>query len=240
MIPCQITEHTVRSDKIRRKLKAAVVTDLHNGPCDWAYDAMADADCILVVGDLPNRHRPGQQYARMFIDRVADMGKPVFYAIGNHEKKSKDGPVLIRYAKKHGFHVLDNRVEAFGGITIGGFSSSPFEAPSLRAVRQLQQAEGFRLLLCHHPEYYNKYIRGSGIELTLSGHAHGGQICLLGRGLYAPGQGFLPRYTQGYHDDGHLLISRGMTNSTWAPRLNNPCEMILLTLLPSEEEYAYE
>ncbi|MBQ7306303.1 MAG: hypothetical protein IJW85_08850 [Clostridia bacterium] len=68
------------------------------------------------------------------------------------------------------------------------------------------------------------------IDLTLSGHAHGGQVRLFGRGLFAPGQGILPRLTSGWYFDRRLLVSRGLTNSAGAPRINDPCELILLHL----------
>lgn len=88
--------------------------------------------------------------------------------------------------------------------------------------------------MCHHPEYYPKYVKTLDIDLTVSGHAHGGQVRIGRQGLYAPGQGLLPRLTGGFYDDGRLLVSRGLTNSTWAPRLNNPCELVLIQLLPEE------
>ena len=90
--------------------------------------------------------------------------------------------------------------------------------------------EGFRLLMCHHPEYYARYVKPYDIDLTLAGHAHGGQVQLFGQGLYSPGQGILPRLTHGFYEQGKLLVSRGMTNSARAPRINNPCELILLHL----------
>ena len=67
------------------------------------------------------------------------------------------------------------------------------------------------------------------IDLTLSGHAHGGQIRLLGQGLFAPGQGVLPRYTSGVYE-GRLIVSRGLANTTFVPRLFNPTEMVYIHL----------
>lgn len=92
--------------------------------------------------------------------------------------------------------------------------------------------DGFRILMCHHPEYYPEHIRRSSIDLTVSGHAHGGQVRLFGQGLYAPGQGILPKYTSGFYDSGRLLVSKGLSNLTWVPRLWDPCELVLLHLLP--------
>ena len=76
-------------------------------------------------------------------------------------------------------------------------------------------------------------LRDRNIDLVLSGHAHGGQIRLLGRGLYAPGQGILPAYTGGLHSGPHgkLLISRGLSNTALpVPRLFNPPEIVAADL----------
>ena len=86
-------------------------------------------------------------------------------------------------------------------------------------------APGYRILLCHHPEYYSKYLRDLDIPLILSGHAHGGQVRIFGHGLYSPGQGVLPKLTSGVKD-GRLVISRGLANRQKIPRLFNPPEIV--------------
>jgi len=91
--------------------------------------------------------------------------------------------------------------------------------------------KGYKILLCHHPEYYERYIRGLDIDLTLSGHAHGGQIRIFGQGLFAPGQGILPQVTSGLYD-GRLIVSRGLCNTAWPiPRLNNETELVMVELM---------
>ena len=90
--------------------------------------------------------------------------------------------------------------------------------------------DGFKILLCHYPHYYHRYIKNTDIDLILSGHAHGGQWRIFGRGVFAPHQGLFPKYTSGMHDD-RLIISRGVVNNAKPiPRLFNPCEIILINL----------
>ena len=95
-----------------------------------------------------------------------------------------------------------------------------------------EQAEGYKILLCHHPEYWSlrePMLKDRKIDLVLSGHAHGGQWRLMGRGIFAPGQGLLPKYTGGVHKGphGNLVISRGLSNPyKMVPRLGNPCEVV--------------
>ena len=95
-----------------------------------------------------------------------------------------------------------------------------------------ERQPGYRILLSHHPEYWcmrEPMLRDRIIDLVLSGHAHGGQWQLLGRGILAPGQGFFPKYTHGMHfgPRGRMIVSRGLHNPfAYIPRWGNPCELI--------------
>ena len=105
--------------------------------------------------------------------------------------------------------------------------------PNLDWLRNFERQEGYKILLCHHPEYVPRYLNARNIDLILSGHAHGGQIQIAGHGLYAPGQGLFPKLTHGLYDGEKLLVSRGMTNGAKPriPRIGNPCELIILNLV---------
>lgn len=111
--------------------------------------------------------------------------------------------------------------------------------PNLDFLEAFSNQPGCKLLLCHHPEYWPK-IEAYPIALTLSGHAHGGQIRLpftKGRGLYAPGQGFFPRFSGGLYEGGRgkLLVSRGLSNTARPlPRLGNPTELVYIRLLAAQ------
>ena len=55
------------------------------------------------------------------------------------------------------------------------------------------------ILLSHRPELFEAYVN-CGVDLVLSGHAHGGQFRLpfIG-GLVAPNQGLFPKYDAGLY-----------------------------------------
>lgn len=92
--------------------------------------------------------------------------------------------------------------------------------------------EQFVLLLSHRPEYFALY-QDYPIDLALTGHAHGGQIRLPGvGGLYAPGQGWFPKYTSGVFQQGRLsmVVSRGLGNSILPLRVFDPPELVTVTL----------
>ena len=176
---------------------------------------------------------------------------PCFVSLGNHEWMIQPEDITLIY--ETGARVLDNTFTAFdiGGthLTFGGLSSARVSACQLlykvgfdvrshslyyrtdRAVPIVDwldafcAAPGYRVLLCHHPEYYPRYLKDRDIPLILSGHAHGGQVRIFGQGLYSPGQGVLPKLTSGIKD-GRLIISRGLANRQKVPRLFNPPEIV--------------
>ena len=223
--------HTVRSPLIRRPLKMAVAADLHSEPFDDVMDDFRAADAILVPGDLVNRHRDQYEEAARFL-REAPKAAPVFYSLGNHERKCSCQEEWIRMVHESDVTLLDDESTVFEGIRIGGLTSRPFGEANTAFLDEFEQAEEFTLLMCHHPEVWRDQVRGRKIDFTVCGHAHGGQVQLFGRGVYAPGQGFFPKLTYGVHGDGKMIVSRGMSNGTAFPRINNPCELIILRLEP--------
>ena len=176
---------------------------------------------------------------------------PCFVSLGNHEWMIQ--PEDIALIKQTGVQILDNSFVpcdiAQAQLTIGGLSSARVSAcqrlqragydlhnsklytraakavPDIGWLDAFCAAPGYRILLCHHPEYYPGYLKGFDIPLILSGHAHGGQVRLFGQGLFAPGQGIFPKLTSGLKD-GRLVVSRGLANPQRVPRLFNPPELV--------------
>ncbi len=230
------TLHRIISPKIPEALRLAVAADLHSGPFEDVLEDFRTCDAVLIPGDLLDRHRKNNSNALRFLQEVPKM-LPVFYAIGNHERKYRHAAEFIPGIRNFGAVLLDNDSCEFRGIRIGGVSSRPRGIPDAGFLDRFEQEKGFRILMCHHPEMYRDYVRGRDIDFSICGHAHGGQIQIAGRGLYAPGQGFFPALTHGLHDGGKMMISRGMTNGAKPriPRINNPCELIILELEPENK-----
>lgn len=229
----QINHITIRSERIRRTLCLAVTPDFHNGDVDLVLSSCQGADAILIVGDLVDRHdhrTNGFDNAVRFLQEAPDVA-PVFYSIGNHERKLKTREEYWLHVEKSHVTVLDDRFVEFGGIVLGGLTSRK-GGPETAWLSDMAAQDDFRLLMCHHPEYFYRHVAPYDIDLTIAGHAHGGQVRIGEQGLYSPGQGILPRLTSGFYCDGRLLVSRGVTNATWAPRINCACEIIMLHLEP--------
>ena len=96
----------------------------------------------------------------------------------------------------------------------------------------IEPGADFTILLAHRPEQFPSYV-AHGIDLVLSGHAHGGQfrIPFVG-GVVAPDQGLFPRYDAGLYEQGdtRMVVSRGLGNSTFPVRVNNRPEVVLVEL----------
>lgn len=229
----QVNHVTVSTPKVKEPLTFGLVADLHNAPYGDLLPHLQGVSAILILGDLVNRHREGYDQAVRFLQDAPQIA-PTFYALGNHEWRFPQREEYWPLVLESHVTVLDNEWIPFRGIALGALSAAPKDAISTDFLAEMTGQPGFRLLMCHHPEWYKKYVAPYDIDLTLAGHAHGGQVRIGKQGLYAPGQGPLPRLTSGWYFDHRLLVSRGLTNSAMAPRLNNPCELILLHLLPAE------
>lgn len=214
----------------------AIAADLHSAPFEDVIPDFRSCDAVLIPGDLVDRHRRNNDNAAKFLKEIPQI-RPLFYAIGNHERKYRHAKEWIAAIRNSGAILLDNESREFRGIRIGGVSSSASKIPDTEFLDRFENENGFRLLMCHHPEMYRDYIRGRNIDFTICGHAHGGQIQISGRGIYAPGQGLLPKLTHGLYDDGKVIVSRGMTNGAKPriPRIGNPCELIILKLEPGNQ-----
>ena len=171
--------------------------------------------------------RTANAYAFM---RGAKEIAPVIVSLGNHEQKLSDGD--LAFYRGQGITLLDNACTKvnIGGfeMTVGGMSSWDFED----FLAQFSRLGGYKLLLSHHPERFEPFIKDTDVDLTLSGHTHGGQILLSskGMGFFVPGQGLFGRYAHGMFFGGRLIVSAGCSNTVAMPRIHNPRELAVITL----------
>ena len=94
--------------------------------------------------------------------------------------------------------------------------------------------EQFSVLLAHRPDLIDSYAKRR-FDLVFSGHAHGGQFrvpFLLPNGLYAPNQGFFPKYTNGLYRKGRTteIVSRGLGPSVIPTRIFNRPNLVVCEL----------
>ena len=218
------------------------VSDLHNNVFGENQQILLKAikdenpDIIVITGDLIDSDQ--MKNSLDFIKGAVKIA-PCYYANGNHEIRtgrylSEIRPTLI----KMGVNVLDDQktyIEKDGEkIAVIGLSDlCESELDQKQALKALVQNEKFSLLLSHRPERFKIYS-DCGASLVFSGHAHGGQfrIPFTHQGVFSPGQGFFPRYTEGVftRNNTKMVVSRGLGNQVMLPRINNCFQLVSVTL----------
>lgn len=222
----------------------AVLADIHFRKVDEFIPLINNRhpDYILIPGDLFDGMKLKQKennyeyiiYAIKILNSLSNIA-PTYMSLGNHEKWLDSSE--IDYLKNANAILLDNMFNLLqNDVYIGGLTSGKNykevdkqQVPDLNFVKKYDEIDAFKILLCHHPEYYSKYLLDTQFDVIISGHAHGGQIRIGNQGLYAPGQGIFPKYTSGIHD-GRLIISRGIAGTERVPRINNKPEILYINL----------
>ncbi len=229
-------------NRFNKGFKIVHLSDLHNASFGIQNNRLISSikasgpNLIAVTGDLVDSYLPNEAVALEFM-RELRMIAPVFYVSGNHEAR-RDHQQLFKQLERLGIHLTHNRVFEMTHegkkIQIGGLldpTLDPDYKASIESLGKLFDSTHFSLVLAHRPEYIHSY-QAANFDLVLSGHAHGGQwrIPFLG-GIYAPNQGFFPKYTSGlYQGETAMLVSRGLGNSLFPFRLNNRPEVVELIL----------
>ena len=231
--------------------RIAHVSDLHNteiGRDNEKLLAMlrdADPDMIAITGDLIDSRSTNAEIALNFIREAVKIA-PCYYVTGNHEARISEYDELKEAMKAAGVTVLEDaqtEISLTGeSITLIGVNDPSHQTDYLFSdaecvmnakLEELHaDSDGYTILLSHRPELFDTYA-DHGMDLVLSGHAHGGQFRLpfIG-GLVAPNQGLFPEYDAGIYTDGNtnMLVSRGVGNSILPFRINNRPEVILIEL----------
>jgi predicted MPP superfamily phosphohydrolase len=165
-------------------LTIAQLSDLHIGPfvsesriASWVARAnRLGADVICVTGDLIASGMDGvPAVARALGGLRARRG--VFACMGNHDYFGAGEP-LVRALEKEGVTVLRNEARAFpDGLCVAGVDDTwTGRADMDRAVARRPEG-AFTLLLAHDPRLFPS-AAAHGVDLTLSGHTHAGQLAL--------------------------------------------------------------
>src|SRR5690606_34773151 len=180
----------------------------------------ADPDVIFLTGDLIDRSASIEDVPLAELIQSLSQIAPTYSVSGNHETSSRQLDQWNDIMTENGAVLLENDIHiatrsgekiAIMGVIDGNQTSM---IPLSEDIKELPV-----LLLAHRPECFPSYTTDNPDiqpDVTFSGHAHGGQIRLpfIG-GLFAPGQGFFPKYTSGVYSssqnaDQKLVVSRGI------------------------------
>lgn len=153
---------------------------------------------------------------------------PIYGVLGNH-----DTIRMVPGLEDLGIKMLLNECEAIARgearIYLAGIDDAHFfRVDNIEKAAEGIPGEAFSILLSHTPEVYRQAAH-AGFALTLSGHTHGGQLCLPGA-IPITLDSVLPRRMGAgpwIYNDMAGYTSVGLGSSIIAARLNCPPEITL-------------
>ncbi len=245
----------VRLPRLPDRLRGLTITqisDMHVGRLfrPEHLPRMVDAannlksDLLVVTGDMVDHSveflAPACEALRQIEARCGR-----FMVIGNHDLLDSPKEALAYLDRHEPYFLVDRTVPLLidgETIQIAGLFWSRYDEPMGRdpghvgrAKTALSTADPQRctIALAHHPHAFDP-LAERGVDLTLAGHTHGGQLMLTPPGSRTPigGGSLLFRYTWGEYrrGDSVLQVSAGVGN--WFPvRLNAPAEIVQIRLI---------
>ena len=257
-----VSQYTLYSKTIVCPLRIVQLSDLHNSRFGENNRRLIqkvldqDPDLILITGDLLNQNQERTDVAEDLI-RELSMAAPVYVSFGNHETghEQRFGVDLRELYTNAGAVVLEydwTDIEVKGQqIRLGGIYGyclppqydfmDDIRKAEIDFLKEYQKTDAYKILLCHIPVSWNQYgcLDAWDVDCVFAGHVHGGQIRIpFVGGVWGPDQGWFPGKDCGlyYSRDGSkvMVLSRGLGNTDWIPRLNNIPEVVVTDILPAD------
>ena len=233
-----VRENAVQSTRLPTELDGFTVmqiSDLHgdmNAPAMSRVSALLkdlSYDLCVMTGDFRgSTSGPHEEAVAAVAALMAVIQAPVLGVLGNH-----DTVRMVPALEALGMRILMNEAEVFERagqrIHVAGVDDAHFyRAENIEKAAQDIPAESFSILLTHTPEIYRQAAH-AGFDLLLSGHTHGGQICLPG-GIPITLDSVLPRRLGSGAWTHHAMAgytSVGAGSSVVPVRFNCPPEITL-------------
>ena len=238
--------YEVSDARFHNDVRIAIVSDLHGAQYGADQSDLIAAleqenpHVVLLLGDIFDQRGIDTNAKRLL---TALEGRfSCYFVPGNHEYKSgelgeiqdllQEVEIPILAGESTRLNVNETQVQIFG--VDDGRGGKKEQLRQIDAAGAQRTDAVYSILAIHVPNGVESYLH-YGFDLMLSGHTHGGQIIIPGvlNGLYAPGQGFFPKYGGGRYDFGAqtMIISRGLSQKPyWLPRIGNPPELTFVTL----------
>lgn len=247
----KITNYEIESGKIAsgKNIRLAVLTDLHNreyGDNNEKLTSLTRSvkpDYILLAGDMFTAS-PGKDIEKVlrFIKALREIA-PVYYSLGNHEKKMGiDGRIAEYFSEndivllQNGHRDVDNNISIYGLDIDYKFYKKPkapfYEISDMEKDIHIEDESRYNVLMAHSPKYFKTYAK-SRPDLVVSGHYHGGAVRLpkIG-GVISPQFVPFPKYDKGEYviDDTVMIVSSGCGSHKVNLRLFNKPEVMVVEI----------
>jgi predicted MPP superfamily phosphohydrolase len=240
----QVRHHHIRDALIPEAFRAFTIlqlSDLHLDICPLAMQRLAEIlpelryDLCVLTGDYRGETYGPYDATLAGLARIRDeLSGPIYAVLGNHDTvnmvPAMEGmgiPMLLNES------VEINRGEA--RINLAGIDDAHFyRVDNIEKAASGIPHDEFSILLSHTPEIYRQAAH-AGFNVMLSGHTHGGQICLPG-GIPIELNAVLPRKMGAGAWRHHSMVgytSVGAGASVVAVRFNCPAEVTLHHLEPA-------
>ncbi len=248
----EIKNYSITTDKLDTKVKFVFISDLHNKEYgENNIDLISkikeqSPDFIAVGGDMVNKYSADDRVMKELLPNLVQTA-PTYCVLGNHELTLAEQIDFKSDINSTGAKLLDNEAVTLNingeEILLGGMSDFPyyeFNAPDFETDERYfwedfkeRSKNCFSILLNHQPEYLSDITQDCNIDLIMCGHTHGGliQIPFVG-GLFAPNQGFFPKYDKGEFDlnGTKMIISAGLGDAYPVLRINNCPEITVVNI----------
>ncbi len=232
----------------RRPLRIVQIADPHLGP--WQPVAKLqrvvadllrhDPDLVLLTGDFLTMEGSGSRGALAeALTPLRSVPGRAFAVFGNHDH-DRGAPDEVRAALvANGVRILMDEEEAVataaGRVQIVGadyVGKGRREHIQRLLVAHPRRAEHLRLLLLHDPSIF-RHIPPGEVDLTLSGHTHGGQLGLVSFGLdwTVLSRTGWPDHGLFGHGSNRLYVHRGTGFYGFPLRIGVPGEASLLEVV---------
>lgn len=241
----KVVYYKINNAKIKQPIRLLFLSDLHSSKFGENQKQLLDyinkqnPDIILLGGDIADDRRPYDNTKIV----LQSIGKkyPCFYVTGNHEFGSGEVETIKKMFLENNITILEGTAKSISSIFICGVDDRKIGKEQF--LNQIEAASAevspsfFTVFISHRPEYIDVYKKYN-FDLILSGHAHGGQwrIPYLVNGVYAPNQGFFPKYAGGSYvmGDKTFIVGRGLAkwSTPLIPRIFNPPEIVVIDLEP--------
>jgi predicted MPP superfamily phosphohydrolase len=192
-------------------------------------------DLICLVGDLIDHERYELRWLGEGL-RALRAREAVVAVPGNHDYYAEpDLTDFRRVIETGGVIPLWNRgmrvQRGSASLWVAGLDDLTAGEPDLEAALSGLREDEPALLLSHHPDLFCEAAH-AGVDLTLAGHTHGGQITWFGQALLPGNHHTQFGYWQGRHqaDGAQLLVGRGVGVSVLPLRVAAAPEVLLIEL----------
>jgi uncharacterized protein len=189
-------------------------------------------DICVLTGDYRGKTSGSFEESLKGVHELrAQLKAPIYGVLGNHDS-IRMAPSLEAMGIRMLFNECEAIVRGDDRIYLAGVDDPHFyRADDLEKATSEIPQNVFSVLLSHTPEIYDR-AADAGFDLMLSGHTHGGQLCLPG-GIPIRLEAKLPRsMAAGLWRYGEMVgyTTRGVGTSLLPVRLNCPPEITLHTL----------